>query len=75
MERTTISLNAARRLLMKAGLNRVSHEALKATAKLMELRGLEVAKKIKIFTTGSRRKTVRAEDVLFAAKKLWYPNG
>lgn len=58
------------RLCKKAGADRVSEAAAKKLAKALEEIGIKIAKEALDFTMHAGRKTVKAEDIEIAAKKV-----
>ena len=70
MTESEISIAPMHRLLKKAGANRVSEAAAKELAKALEQIGIKIAKEALDFTMHSGRKTIKAEDIEIAAKKV-----
>jgi histone H3/H4 len=58
------------RLCKKAGADRVSEAAAKELAKALEEIGVKVAKEALDFAMHAGRKTIKAEDIEIAAKKV-----
>ncbi|HVO37347.1 MAG TPA: histone family protein [Candidatus Acidoferrum sp.] len=58
------------RLCKKAGADRVSEAAAKELAKAMEEIGIKIAKEALDFAIHAGRKTIKAEDIEIAAKKV-----
>jgi histone H3/H4 len=58
------------RLCKKAGAERVSEAAAKELAKALEEIGIKIAKEALDFTMHAGRKTIKAEDIEIAAKKV-----
>lgn len=58
------------RICKKAGASRVSEAAAKALAKELEDVGIKIAKEAIDYAMHAGRKTVKAEDIEIAAKKV-----
>ena len=58
------------RICKKAGANRVSEAAAKALAKELESVGVRIAKEAIDYAMHAGRKTVKAEDIEIAARKV-----
>ena len=58
------------RLIKRAGAKRVSHKAAEALAKVMEEKILKIAEEAALLAKHAGRKTVLAEDVRLAYRKL-----
>jgi DNA-binding protein len=58
------------RLCKKAGADRVSEAAAKELAKALEEIGVKIAKEALDFAMHAGRKTIKAEDIEIAAKKV-----
>lgn len=58
------------RLCKKAGADRVSEAAAKELAKALEGIGIKIAKEALDFTMHAGRKTIKAEDIEIATKKV-----
>jgi histone H3/H4 len=58
------------RLCKKAGADRVSEAAAKELAKALEEVGIKIAKEALDFAMHAGRKTIKAEDIEIAAKKV-----
>ena len=58
------------RLIKRAGAKRVSHEAAEELAKVMEEKILKIAEEAALLAKHAGRKTVLAEDVRLAYRKL-----
>jgi histone H3/H4 len=65
-----LSLAAFERILKRAGAKRVSYPALQEFATVMEEKLYVVAKEAAILAKHAGRKTIIAEDVRFARKKI-----
>ena len=65
-----LSLEAMRRICMKAGAKRVGRSAAEELARILEEAGVEIAKEAIEFTLYAGRRTVRAKDVKMAYKKF-----
>ncbi len=58
------------RLCKKAGAERVSEAAAKELAKALESVGIKIAKEALDFAMHAGRKTIKAEDIEIAARKV-----
>jgi len=58
------------RLCKKAGAERVSEAAAKELAKVLEEIGIKIAKEALDFAMHTGRKTIKAEDIEIAARKV-----
>lgn len=58
------------RICKKAGAGRVSETAAKALAKELEVVGIKIAKEAIDYAMHAGRKTVKAEDIEIAARKV-----
>lgn len=58
------------RLLKKAGAKRVSRQAAKELARVIEEKLLEISKEAIVLTKHAGRKTITGEDIRLAKKKL-----
>lgn len=58
------------RLCKKAGAERVSEAAAKELAKSLETVGIKIAKEALDFAMHAGRKTIKAEDIEIAARKV-----
>lgn len=63
-----IPLAAMERLLKKAGIERVSHDAKEALKEILEELGAKIGKKSLELAKHSGRKTVKGKDIRLAAK-------
>jgi histone H3/H4 len=70
MNEPVISVAPMHRLCKKAGADRVSEGATKELAKTLEDLGLRIAKEARDYAIHARRKTVKAEDIEIAARKV-----
>jgi len=70
MNEPNISVTAMHRICLKAGAKRVSDAASKELAETLEKIGLKIAKDALDYTIHSGRKTIKAEDIEIAAKKI-----
>jgi len=65
-----LQLAPMHRIIKKAGADRVSDEAARELREVLEEVGVKVAKEALDFTRHAHRKTVKAEDIQIAVKKL-----
>jgi len=65
-----LQLAPMHRIIKKAGADRVSEEALKELRVALEDVGVRIAKEALDFTRLAHRKTVKAEDIQIAVRKL-----
>ena len=65
-----ISVAPMHRLCKKAGADRVSEEAAKELAKILEELGVKIAKEARDYAIHARRKTIKAEDIEIATRKV-----
>jgi DNA-binding protein len=65
-----ISVAPMHRLCKKAGADRVSEEAAKELAKVLEELGVKIAKEARDYAMHARRKTIKAEDIEIATRKV-----
>jgi histone H3/H4 len=66
----TLSLTAFERILKKAGAKRVSYPALQEFSIVMEEKLFNVAKEAAVLAKHAGRKTIIAEDIRFARRKV-----
>lgn len=65
-----LAIAAMHRICKKAGAERVSESAAMQLAKVLEEIGLKIGKEAVDFAMHAGRKTVKAEDIEIAAKKV-----
>ena len=65
-----LSVSAMRRIIKKAGAERVSESGAKELARVLEETGLKIGKDALEFSMHAGRKTVKGKDVKIAAKNL-----
>jgi histone H3/H4 len=70
MKELEISVAPMHRLCKKAGADRVSEEAAKELAKVLEELGVKIAKEALDYAVHARRKTIKAEDIKIATRKV-----
>ena len=70
MTGSEISVAPMHRLCNKAGAERVSEAAAEELAKSLEQIGVKIAKEALDFAVHSGRKTIKAEDIQIAARKI-----
>jgi DNA-binding protein len=70
MNESEISVAPMNRLCKKAGGKRVSEEGAKALGKVLESIGVKIAKDALDYAKHSGRKTIKAEDIEIAARKI-----
>jgi histone H3/H4 len=70
MNELEISVAPMIRLCKKAGAKRVSEEAAKELAKVLDEIGLKIAKEAWDYATYAGRKTIKAEDIEIAIRKV-----
>jgi len=70
MKELEISVAPMHRLCKKAGADRVSEQAAKELAKVLEEVGVKIAKEALDYAVHSRRKTVKAEDIEIDVRKV-----
>jgi DNA-binding protein len=70
MNELEISVAPMHRLCKKAGADRVSEEATKELAKVLETIGIKIAKEALDYAVHAGRKTIKAEDIEIATRKV-----
>jgi histone H3/H4 len=65
-----LQLAPMHRMIKKAGADRVSDEAAKELRQVLEELGVRIAREALDFTKHAHRKTVKAEDIQIAVRKL-----
>ena len=70
MNELVIAVAPMHRLCKKAGADRVSEAAAKELAKVLEEIGARIAKEALDYAIHARRKTVKAEDIEIATRKV-----
>jgi histone H3/H4 len=65
-----LQLAPMHRMIRKAGADRVSDEAAKELRDALEEVGVKIAREALDFTKHAHRKTVKAEDIQIAVRKL-----
>ena len=70
MTELEIAVAPMHRLCKKAGADRVSEAAAKELAKALEEIGAKIAKEALDYAIHARRKTVKAEDIEIATRKV-----
>jgi histone H3/H4 len=65
-----IAVAPMHRLCKKAGADRVSEAAAKELAKVLEEIGVRIAKEALDYAIHARRKTIKAEDIEIATRKV-----
>jgi histone H3/H4 len=70
MNELEISVAPMHRLIKKAGADRVSEEATKELAKVLEAIGVKIAKEALDYAVHAKRKTIKAEDIEIATRKV-----
>ena len=70
MANLELAIAPMHRLCKKAGADRVSEAASKALAKALEDIGIKIAKEALDFAMHAGRKTIKAEDIEIAARKV-----
>jgi histone H3/H4 len=70
MTELEIAVAPMQRLCKKAGAERVSEAAAKELAKALEDIGLKIAKEALDYSMHAKRKTIKAEDIEIATRKV-----
>lgn len=70
MSEGDLQLAPMHRIIKKAGAERVSEEAAEELRKTLDAIGVRIAKEALDFTRHAHRKTVKAEDIVIAVKKV-----
>lgn len=70
MKNSELSVAPMHRICKKAGAERVSESAAKELAKALEDIGIKIAVEAKDYAKHARRKTVKAEDIEIAVRKI-----
>ena len=70
MNELEIAVAPMHRLCKKAGADRVSEAAAKELAKVLEEIGVKIAKEALDYAVHARRKTIKAEDIEIATRKV-----
>jgi histone H3/H4 len=70
MTNSELAVAPMHRLCKKAGADRVSEVATKELAKVLEKIGIKIAKEAWDFAMHAGRKTIKAEDIEIAPKKV-----
>jgi len=70
MKKSDLSVAPMHRICKKAGASRVSEAAAKALAKELDDIGVKIAKEAIDYAMHAGRKTVKAEDIEIAARKV-----
>jgi DNA-binding protein len=70
MNELEISVSPMHRICKKAGADRVSEEAAKELGKVLEAIGVKIAKEALDYSIHARRKTIKAEDIEIATRKV-----
>lgn len=65
-----LPLAAVERIARKAGVERISHEAVEELTKIVEEIAEEVVIEVVTFTEHAKRKTIKAKDVKLVAGKV-----
>jgi histone H3/H4 len=70
MNELVIAVAPMHRLCKNAGADRVSEAAAKGLAKVLEEIGVKIAKEALDYARHARRKTIKAEDIEIATRKV-----
>jgi histone H3/H4 len=70
MAKLELSVAPMHRLCKKAGAERVSETAAKELAKALQEVGIKIAKEALSYSMHAGRKTIKAEDIEIAARKV-----
>ena len=70
MNESEIAVAPMHRLCEKAGADRVSEAGARELAKILEEVGVKIAKEALDYAVHSRRKTIKAEDIEIATRKV-----
>ncbi|PDM26445.1 histone [Candidatus Bathyarchaeota archaeon B24-2] len=70
MSESELALAPMHRICKKAGAQRVSESAAKELSKVLEEVGIQIAREAIDFAVHAKRKTIKAEDIRIAAKKV-----
>ena len=70
MKKMELSINPMRKICKKAGATRVSKGAAKVLAQELDAVGARIAKEAVDYALYAGRKTVKAEDIEIAARKV-----
>jgi histone H3/H4 len=63
-----IPVAAAEKIIRKAGAERVSREAAKLLAEILEKKGLEISQRAILLAKHAKRKTITEEDIKLATQ-------
>ena len=70
MSESELALAPMHRICKKAGAQRVSESAARELSKVLEEVGIQIAREAIDFAVHAKRKTIKAEDIRIAAKKV-----